>query len=57
MTDELMVISTKDFDTCESDRKAYLALSVILFNRLLRVDSDFKKSYEYDKAQEVLRVK
>ena len=57
MTDELMVISTKDFDACESDRKAYLALSVILFNRLLRVDSDFKKSYEYDKAQEVLRVK
>ena len=57
MKDELTVISEADLTALDDDRKAYLGLSVILFNRLLRVDSDFKSSYEYDKAMEVLRTK
>lgn len=57
MKDELTVISEADLTALDDDRKAYLGLSVILFNRLLRVDSDFKASYEYDKAMEVLRTK
>lgn len=57
MKDELTVISEADLTALDNDRKEYLGLSVILFNRLLRVDSDFKASYEYDKAIEVLRAK
>lgn len=57
MKDELTVISEADLTALDNDRKEYLGLSVILFNRLLRVDSDFKASYEYDKAMEVLRAK
>ncbi len=55
MKDELIVISKKDLDACESDMHAYLGLSVLLFNRLFRADASFKESYEYDKAREVLR--
>lgn len=57
MRDELTVISEADLTAMDNDRKAYLGLSVILFNRLLRVDSDFKASYEYDKAMEVLKAR
>ena len=54
MNDELIVVSKKDLEACESDMHKYLELSVLLFNRLLREDREFKKSYEYDKALEVL---
>ena len=54
MNDELIVIKAKDLEACDSDRKAYLELAVLLYNRLLRYDTSFKDSYEHDKAQEVL---
>lgn len=54
MIEKMAVISEKDLEACDNDRKAYLELSVLLFNRLLREDREFKKSYEYDKALEVL---
>lgn len=54
MNDELIVIKAKDLESCDSDRKAYLELAVLLYNRLLRYDASFKDSYEHDKAQEVL---
>lgn len=57
MKDELIVINARDLEECDSDRREFLAMAVLLFNRLLRVDAEFKSSYEYDKALEVLRVK
>lgn len=56
MIEELVVVGKKDLEACESDMHAYLGLSVLLFNRLLRVDPEFKESYEYDKAREVMRL-